>query len=88
METSFERRLSRLQRFFPENSLGSHTEEHKRSVLGTAGSPHPSVRKLKDAQVIAIRESNKTGRELAREFGVSNSTIRNIKNGRICKEVG
>lgn len=66
----------------------AENEEHKRSVLGTAGSPHPSVRKLKDAQVIAIRESNKPGRELAREFGVSNSTIRNIKNGRIYKEVG
>ncbi len=62
-------------------------EEHKRDVLGTAGSPHLSARKLTDEQVKAIRDSNKSGRELAREFGVSHSTIRNIKNKRVYREV-
>ena len=62
-------------------------EEHKREVLGNRNSPHPSVRRLTDDQALAINRSNKSCIELAKEFGVSKTTIRNIKNGRIYREV-
>lgn len=62
-------------------------ERHKHEVLGTGNSPHPTRRRLTAQQVRAIRSSKKSGRELAREFGVSHSAIRNIQARKVYKEV-
>lgn len=63
-----------------ENSL------HKYRVLGVKHTVK-SRRRFDDNQIRAIRSSNKSGRELAREFGVSPNAIRQIKSRKSYREV-
>lgn len=59
---------------------------HKYRVLGVKHTVK-SRRRFDDDQIRAIRSSNKSGRELAREFGVSPNAIRQIRNKKSYREV-
>lgn len=71
----------------------SENEQHAYHVLGKkpnrpwAGKPRKFARRFTDEQIKAIRTSDKGSRVLARELGVSHTTIKNIRNRKIYKEV-
>lgn len=65
----------------------AENQAHARAVLRRWVGRKGTGRKLTDEQVRAIRGSSRTYREIAAEYGVSEPTVSNIKNGRIYKEV-
>lgn len=71
----------------------SENIKHAYKVLGKkpnrawAGKPRTFARVLSNDQVLAIRKSASASRSLAQEYGVSKTTIQNIRNRKIYKEV-
>ena len=71
----------------------SENEKHAYRVLGKkptsfwSGKPRRFARRFSDEQVKEIRNSEYSSRLLASQFGVSNTTIKNIRNRKIYKEV-
>ena len=71
----------------------SENELHAYKVLGKkpnrpwAGKPRKFARTLSNEQVHVIRDSTLPSRNLAKKYGVSKTTIQNIRNRKIYKEV-
>ena len=76
-----------------EWATNSENELHSFRVLGKKpnspwkGKPRKFARKLSYADAIAIIDSKRPSRELAAEYGVSKTTILNIRKRKIYKEV-
>ena len=72
-----------------ENGLHSFRVLGRKAAKSMLGKPSP-CRKLTDEQVAEIRTGKKSCYALAREYGVSDSTIQNVRNGvsyRVVSEV-
>ena len=71
----------------------SENESHAYRVLGKnpnrpwAGKPRRFARKLSDEQVREIRADLRPSRIIAKEYGVSKTTVQNIKSYKIYQEV-
>lgn len=71
----------------------SENEKHSYHVLGRqpnrpwAGKPRRCARKFSDDQIRSIRKDTRPTSVLSAEYGVSKTTIKNIKRGKIYKEV-
>lgn len=72
---------------YPENELHSIRVPGKKPNRPWKGKPRKFARKLSYADAIAIIDSKRPSRELAAEFGVSKTTILNIRKRKIYREV-
>lgn len=70
-----------------ENELHSFRVLGKKPNIPWKGKPRKFARKLSYADAVAIIDSKRPSRELAAEFGVSKTTILNIRKRKIYREV-
>lgn len=83
-----------LGRIGPDNPLFGYESNFKgkkhsidsRSKMGRSGEKHNQA-KLTEQQVLEIRSSEKSCRVLAKQFGVTSTSISNIKNRKVWKHV-
>lgn len=60
---------------------------HARDSLGRFRGPRSTLRRLSDDDVRVIRQSDRTQRDLADEYGVSQVAICQIRNGRTYRDI-
>lgn len=70
-----------------ENEMHAFRVLGKKPTAYWSSKPRKFARRLTDEQARAIRSDDRTSREIAKEYGVSKTTISNIKKRKIYAEV-